>query len=343
MGCGSSTPSDKEQEKTNRQIDAELAKERKQRQDDVKILLLGTGESGKSTFFKQMKILSEDNNFTSDQLAEYIPAIQANLVTQMKVLITAAGWLNLPIDKSNSQRAQAVLDSTEWSPELGKDIKVLWKDKGIQQTYEQRNKFQLNDSANYFFDNIERFLKDFEPTLEDVLRVRVRTTGIEEADFTFSGMKIRMIDVGGQRSERRKWIHCFDCVTTIIFFSSLSDYDQKLREDENVNRMNESITLFSGVCNISHFDNLPFVLFLNKLDLFNEKIKKVDLRVCFDDYTGGCNPEPAKVFIQEKFLANKGAHAVHTHFTVAVDTKNIEFVFASVKETLLKEALNEMF
>ena len=41
----------------------------------------------------------------------------------------------------------------------------------------------------------------------------------------------RCIDVGGQRSERKKWIHCFEDVTAILFFVALSAYDLGLRED----------------------------------------------------------------------------------------------------------------
>lgn len=43
----------------------------------------------------------------------------------------------------------------------------------------------------------------------------------------------RMVDVGGQRSERRKWIHCFESVTSIIFLVALSEYDQVLAECDN--------------------------------------------------------------------------------------------------------------
>ena len=44
---------------------------------------------------------------------------------------------------------------------------------------------------------------------------------------------IRMVDVGGQRSERRKWIHCFENVTSIMFLVALSEYDQVLVESDN--------------------------------------------------------------------------------------------------------------
>ena len=126
------------------------------------------------------------------------------------------------------------------------------------------------------------------------------TFHVEDAHF-------RMVDVGGQRSERRKWIHCFQNVTGLIFFvalrfffffffflsllffmliSPLSEFDQKLYEDETVNRMHESIMLFAEICNCQWFKDAALILFLNKSDLFREKIVNTDLNVCFPDYDG---------------------------------------------------------
>ena len=64
------------------------------------------------------------------------------------------------------------------------------------------------------------------PSDQDVLRTRVKTTGIVKIEFVVKKTRFRMFDVGGQRSERKKWIHCFDNVTTILFILALSEYDQ---------------------------------------------------------------------------------------------------------------------
>lgn len=67
-------------------------------------------------------------------------------------------------------------------------------------------------------------------------RTRVKTTGIVEVHFTFKNLNFKLFDVGGQRSERKKWIHCFEDVTAIIFCVAMSEYDQVLHEDETTVR-----------------------------------------------------------------------------------------------------------
>jgi hypothetical protein len=64
------------------------------------------------------------------------------------------------------------------------------------------------------------------PNDQDVLRARVRTTGITENEIVISGSKFRIVDVGGQRNERKKWINCFQDVSCILFLVAISEYDQ---------------------------------------------------------------------------------------------------------------------
>lgn len=86
-----------------------------------------------------------------------------------------------------------------------------------------------------YFDSIDRIGDPrYVPSNQDVLRSRVKTTGITETVFVIGDLTYRMFDVGGQRSERKKWIHCFESVTAIIFLVAISEYDQTLVEDEAV-------------------------------------------------------------------------------------------------------------
>ena len=76
-------------------------------------------------------------------------------------------------------------------------------------------------------------MKDFLPTDQDILRTRLRTTGISETIFELGNLTYKMVDVGGQRSERKKWIHVFDNVQVVLFLVAISGYDHVLVEDRN--------------------------------------------------------------------------------------------------------------
>jgi guanine nucleotide-binding protein G(i) subunit alpha len=109
---------------------------------------------------------------------------------------------------------------------------------------------ELSYLLNSFFDEVQRITKpDFVPNEHDVLRARTKTTGIAETRFNMGNLSIHLFDVGGQRSERKKWIHCFEAVTSIIFCVALSEYDQVLLEESGQNRMAESLVLFESVVN----------------------------------------------------------------------------------------------
>jgi hypothetical protein len=115
-----------------------------------------------------------------------------------------------------------------------------------------------------------------------------------------------MVDVGGQRSERKKWIHCFEDVTAVVFCVAMSEYDQTLYEDENVKRLDESVKLFDEICNSRWFSETSVILFLNKSDIFREKIKKRDLGVYFPDYKGkNCYLLMIVVFLRKNTQINK--------------------------------------
>jgi len=148
----------------------------------------------------------------------------------------------------------------------------------------------------------------------------------------------RLVDVGGQRSERKKWMHCFQDVTAVIFCVAMSEYDLKLYEDDTTNRMMESLKLFREICNNKWFVETSMILFLNKKDIFANKIKKVDLNVCFPEYKGGKDYDAAAKYVKDAFVAQntQPTKQIFPHITCATDTSNIQHVFNSVRETLLQ-------
>jgi len=82
-----------------------------------------------------------------------------------------------------------------------------------------------------------------------------------------------VFDVGGQKSERKKWINCFDSVTAVIFVASMSCYDEKMFEDQEKNSMVDQLELFEKICNEPVFVKTSMILFLNKKDLFQNKLE----------------------------------------------------------------------
>jgi len=224
MGCAPSSPDDDR----NKKIEDQLSEDKKKYMAETKILLLGPGESGKSTVFKQMKIIQLHGGYTKEELMEFKYIVYGNCITQMKCILEAATKLRMSVSNpSNQVRFNRMLDmpngGDSWSTEVAMDIKHLWLDQGVRDVYALKDKhYQLNDSANYFFESVDRIMQDnYMPIVDDVLRARVRTTGIQEAEFKFDDLSLRMLDVGGQRSERRKWIHCFDSVTAVLFLRFL--------------------------------------------------------------------------------------------------------------------------
>jgi guanine nucleotide-binding protein G(i) subunit alpha len=179
--------------------------------------------------------------------------------------------LDIPLRPENDARRSAVLSLP---PQIEGDImprdvadavRGLWRDPGVQAAVGRSREFQLNDSAIYYFNAIDRMSDGrYMPTDQDILRSRVKTTGITETTFKVGELTYRLFDVGGQRSERKKWIHCFENVTALVFLVSLSEYDQMLYEDESV----VSIIVLNCLTSYSHQTLEPYARGVDPLRLY---------------------------------------------------------------------------
>ncbi|XP_064887528.1 guanine nucleotide-binding protein subunit alpha-12 isoform X2 [Columba livia] len=278
-----SRDAEREARRRSREIDAMLARERRAVRRLVKILLLGAGESGKSTFLKQMRII-HGREFDQKALLEFRATIYENIL------------------------------------------------KG--------------ESVKYFLDNLDRIGQlNYFPSKQDILLARKATKGIVEHDFIIKKIPFKMVDVGGQRSQRQKWFQCFDGITSILFMVSSSEYDQVLMEDRRTNRLVESMNIFETIVNNKLFFNVSIILFLNKMDLLVEKVKTVSIKKYFSDFKG----DPHRLEDVQRYLVqcfdrkrrNRSKPLFH-HFTTAIDTENIRFVFHAVKDTILQENLKDI-
>ncbi|TIB34974.1 hypothetical protein E3P85_00683 [Wallemia ichthyophaga] len=332
------------------EIDKQLEDDAKKMRRDCKILLLGSGESGKSTIVKQMKIIHQ-NGYSKEELIGFRLVVFKNVVDSAQSVVLALRKLGMePRWNINQHYADYILDYSldlepgmSLSKDLIKAIDSLWNDPIIPDILDRSSEWYLMDSAPYFFENVDRIgNQDYIPNENDVLRARIKTTGITETRFTMGQLSIHMFDVGGQRSERKKWIHCFEAVTSIIFCVAISEYDQVLLEESGQNRMQESLVLFESVINSRWFLRTSIILFMNKIDVFSAKITRIPLERYFPEYSGGADLNKAAKYILWRFTqTNRARLSIYPHLTQATDTSNIRLVFAAVKETILQNALRD--
>ncbi|EAL67402.1 G-protein subunit alpha 12 [Dictyostelium discoideum AX4] len=332
----------------SKKIDRELKQESTTLQP-LKLLLLGSGECGKSTIFKQ--IISFQDEATKKEYtppSDYvIKNIFLNILTATSTFVRVAPSYNIEFSEEENQKIQSILnvfsdlenlDQTVFTS-VSDNIKYLWNSKQIQSIYNNTNRiFQLNDSTEYLMSNIDRYSKPFKPTQNDFLRVRVKTTGIVEADFKIEAVPFKLVDVGGQKNQRRKWIHCFQDITCVLFVTSINDYDTLLEEDNSTSRFTDSLELFREMVNSNWFTKSPFVLFFNKIDLFKEKIKRIPVSQHLKDFNGNDHSyEETSQFIKNKFhtTIKNSNKIVYHHFTCALDSRAIEVVFNSIQHSLL--------
>ncbi|XP_008503741.2 guanine nucleotide-binding protein G(olf) subunit alpha isoform X1 [Calypte anna] len=360
---------EKEARKVSKSIDRALKEQKREYKQTHRLLLLGAGESGKSTIVKQMRILHV-NGFNSEEKKQKILDIRKNVKDAIVTIVSAMSTLIPPVPLANPEnqfrmdyiKSIAPLSDFDYTQEFFEHAKKLWDDEGVKACFERSNEYQLIDCAQYFLERIDSVsMDDYTPTDQDLLRCRVLTSGIFETRFQVDKVNFHMFDVGGQRDERRKWIQCFNDVTAIIFVVACSSYNMVIREDNNTNRLRESLDLFKSIWNNRWLRTISIILFLNKQDMLAEKVLagKSKIEDYFPEYAHYTVPEDAtpdagedpkvtraKFFIRDEFLristaSGDGRHYCYPHFTCAVDTENIRRVFNDCRDIIQRMHLRQ--
>ncbi|KAK3116335.1 hypothetical protein LTR53_003412 [Teratosphaeriaceae sp. CCFEE 6253] len=347
--CFGSSNKEGSDAKKNREIEKQLREGQRRMQKEVKLLLLGAGESGKSTVLKQMRLI-HTKGFQLPERKQWKVTIFQNLLHAFQVVFGAMEEQEVDFaDDGNIAsgiRVTAHLATMLKFPSASPSSS-LWRDHGVQSAIRKGNEYALHDNLTYYFSDIERlFAKDYLPTDQDILRARLRTTGITETIFDTGNLAYRMFDVGGQRSERKKWIHVFDNVQVVLFLVAISGYDHVLVEDRNSvsdgekNQMHEALMLFASIANSKYFEKSALILFLNKIDLFREKITTgaAPIREHFPDFTGGNRDVDAgQDFFARKFknLVPDPGKEAYVHYTNATDTNLLDKTMKGVQDMIV--------
>eukprot|EP00123_Amoebidium_parasiticum_P009363 comp19422_c2_seq1/m.22516 comp19422_c2_seq1/g.22516 ORF comp19422_c2_seq1/g.22516 comp19422_c2_seq1/m.22516 type:complete len:304 (-) comp19422_c2_seq1:379-1290(-) len=293
-----------------------------------------------------MKVIHNDG-FTEEDRKRHLPSVYNHIISSIRAIVQAMGRLQIVLEEEANRDHYDFISSlppnARWDSQVYDATKALWQDRGVRRCFERANEYQLNDNADYFFDNIDHVADpSYIPSEQDIIRLRIQTSGIFETKFQVGQMIFHMFDVGGQRSERRKWLLCFSEVTAILFVVAISSYDQVLREDSTMNRLREALTLFENIWNNRYLKSVSIILLQNKIDLLAEKLKRSNMSVYFPDYTGGSSYTEATRYIQGRFMriaASQPGHTdqkrVYPHFICAIDTEIVKSVFVDIKNIIL--------
>ena len=334
-----------------------------------KTLLLGCGHVGKSTIFKQL-INVHGGGFQDDEFNSASKHIQDSIVVSMKNLLNLFKSpendqfiTDLPLELLEMAKAVSNLSPEQPLSAVADEIQQLRNHQMIKNAYytggvgnHGTRNLGNSPSAEFFFEDFARFrASDYRPTGEDIIKAYIPTTGMRERKFTIKGTVLNVFDTGGQRSERNKWIHCFDAVHCLIYVASLDHWEYNLYEENDLNAMMEQIDLFDALVNNRYFKSSYIVLLLNFSDLLHQKIVEQgkSISVCFDDYDDWKNEDGTQYeseyaksidFITHKFKSKMPAkQRLYTHVTCAIDKNNIKKVFDDITYLMKTSMFNPSY
>jgi GTPase SAR1 family protein len=315
---------------------------------DVKILILGPGDSGKSTILRQLRLVY-CGGFDADDRASWKSVVKSNVLADAKSLIRSLerSGRSVAAELANSVELVRALPLSEDAllPEVAEQITAVWNDPIMKVIYQEESLISLSDNAAFFLDNVTRIAQeDYHPTNEDLFKSHVRTTGIGTFNFLIDSVKTQIVEVGGHRSERGRWGRCFQDVTFLMFVVSLSDFDQWLFEDEGTPRTQDSMGLFGSIANSGIFASKQIFLVLNKVDVFKKKLAASPdkFKTAYPGFTGNAdNPDEAIDWVRQSFLSKLDSDRAATASVeaipcCAIEPQSIRDLFQKIGQTVLE-------
>lgn len=315
----------------------------------VKIITLGSGESGKSTLFRQLKRIFL-GGFSKIEITRFKRIIQQSIIEDIKNLIDLMENKGQNPSTENKDIIETIQDLDPNADDLdsinASYIAQIWRDPVFQEVFKNANSIGLGENAAYFFDNVERIAaKEYKPSDEDILKVRIRTTGIDQVQFQIKDLKTVLVDVGGQKTERKQWQKCYQNVSYILFVVSLSDFDQIMFEDGKTRRTDDSIQLFSQILNNEYFQTIPLFLVLNKYDVFEKKFLAFPdtFKAAYPSYDKSfSDPLQAVEHVKQIYLQHINAGRsdtawVKVEHTTIMNDRSVQQIFQTLAKQIIED------
>jgi len=319
----------------------------------MRLVLLGIPGSGKTTFSKQMQII-HNGGFEQSQAEAYKKILLNNVLSGMKQMSEIASD---GITKDNRKKGRHLLtvdeNEAEWNEDLISKIKAIWGEEAVQNAWHSR-KATILVQLDYLMANFDRFIAaDFIPSNDDILRARQRSTGENSWNFEDKDHIWNLVDLGGQMSERAKWETTFEShIHAVLFFIAIDEYDilnPELKTSESVTKLALSFSIFEEIMNsdMIRVKKPCRIVFLNKYDIFQEKIQEEKLFIEFKknlSYEGERLAEHCAKWIEAKLLekVNIDDSPLHSHVVCALDTKVMERVTQDIKVSIVTSSLRDM-
>ncbi|KAL9124505.1 MAG: hypothetical protein Q9217_006167 [Psora testacea] len=316
-------------------------------QQPTKIWLAGSGESGKSTIMKQMRISYADG-FSVVEREQAHQTIFSNLLGAFKYLIAEMIDMRM-VYKSRESILHKNLIQGANTYTINQDylvaMKGLWAEESMQHILVRGKGYALYDNLEYFMSRIDQIFSECRVTCdEDILRARLVDSGISKDVFNVHGRPYQLFDASGDRSQRGKWkwLLAEENPHGIVFVASLSAYNSCLLEDTTVNQFDETTELFKFIVERPETLNVPIIILLNKTDSFKARIGRT-VKNQWPDYmeAEGRSYDAMLNFLRNKLLsANECRSDIHVFSLCALDlkqvTKTMQKVFTIVEEARCK-------
>jgi GTPase SAR1 family protein len=321
------------------QVEEWMNREEQKKMASHPILLLGIENAGKSTFLTQFKHFAQMDIFRQHSKEEWIKRIRLNVIQTLTEIV----------DRCGDEKEKEIGLAKQWMKE--EKYEQVWQLPTIQNYYSHHRTSSCyvwtNEDAIPLLKRIAiLFHPDYQPILEDILCLRQPSRGIEQSVIPLPNKPqtpLVFIDVAGQRNKRSKWFHILSSeIQMCVYIVSLSDFDRL--DDTYETKLNESLCVFRQICAERWMDQKTTILLFNKMDLFQEKLRKNTFATFFPDYKGVTdNVEQTTKYLETLFLSCCPVQmTVYTYWTCAIDTTSTHLVCSALAYTAFSHSLRSV-